>query len=132
CLLLRIFSNVWSTSLEIRVQDDAIAGFAGFESGEGLVDLAHGEVLGLRGDVVAGGEVEHGGDGDRGAGGGAGDGALLFEQGEGGDGDGFEDCADDVEAAVGGQGVDHGVPVERDVDGADQEVEAAGELLDGG
>src|SRR5689334_9092105 len=37
---------------EIRVQYDAIAGLAGFKPGEGLVDFAHREVLGLRRDVV--------------------------------------------------------------------------------
>ena len=31
------------------------------EVGEGFVDLGHGVVFGLGGDLVAGGEVEHGG-----------------------------------------------------------------------
>src|SRR5205809_3730958 len=42
-----------SSRSEIRVQHDAIARLAGFESREGFVDLAHGIMLGLRGDVVS-------------------------------------------------------------------------------
>ncbi len=37
---------------EIRVQHDAVAGLARFKAGEGLVDTAHREVLGLRRDIV--------------------------------------------------------------------------------
>ena len=36
----------------IRIQHDAVPGLACFKSGEGLVDLAHREVLGLRRDIV--------------------------------------------------------------------------------
>src|SRR6202162_2938364 len=45
--------------LEIRVQDDPVTGLAGGKSGEGLVDLAHREVLGLRQDIMTRSEVEH-------------------------------------------------------------------------
>ena len=37
---------------EVHIQHDTVAGLAGFKSGEGLVDLAHREVLGLRRDLV--------------------------------------------------------------------------------
>ena len=37
---------------EIRIQHDTVAGLACFKSGEGFVDLAHWEVLGLRHDIV--------------------------------------------------------------------------------
>ena len=37
---------------EIRIQHDAVSGLACFEPSEGLVDLAHREVLGLRHDIV--------------------------------------------------------------------------------
>src|SRR5688500_13715640 len=37
---------------KIRVQHDAVTGLARFESGEGLVDIAHREMLGLRRYVV--------------------------------------------------------------------------------
>jgi len=37
---------------EIRIQHNTVAGLACFKSGEGLVDLAHWEVLGLRDDIV--------------------------------------------------------------------------------
>jgi hypothetical protein len=36
-----------SCGSEIRIQHDAVTGLACFKSGEGLVDLAHWEVLGL-------------------------------------------------------------------------------------
>jgi hypothetical protein len=41
---------------EIRIEDDAVICFAGFEVGEGFVDLGHGVVFGLGGDAVAGGD----------------------------------------------------------------------------
>jgi len=41
-----------STGSEIRVQHDAVTGLAQIESGEGLVDRTHREVLGLRRDIV--------------------------------------------------------------------------------
>src|SRR5262245_21726003 len=40
----------WSSGSEICIQHDAVTRLAGLESGEGLVDLAHREVLGLRRD----------------------------------------------------------------------------------
>src|SRR5271169_1860046 len=44
---------------EIRVQHDAVTGLARFKPGEGLVDLAHREVFGLRQDIVARSKIEH-------------------------------------------------------------------------
>ena len=41
-----------STGSEIRVQHYAVTGLARIESGEGLVDRTHREVLGLRRDIV--------------------------------------------------------------------------------
>ena len=41
-----------STGSEIGVQHDAVAGLARVKSGEGLVDRAHREVLGLRPNIV--------------------------------------------------------------------------------
>jgi hypothetical protein len=37
----------WSIGSEIRIQHDAVTGLACFKSGEGLVDIAHREGLGL-------------------------------------------------------------------------------------
>ena len=51
--LLRKISAQRSGS-EIRVQYDAVAGLPGFKPGEGFVDSAHREVLGLRHNVVTG------------------------------------------------------------------------------
>ena len=42
----------WSSGSEIRIQHDAVPGLACFKSGEGLVDMAHREVLGLWHDMV--------------------------------------------------------------------------------
>src|SRR5262245_41912442 len=44
---------------EICIQDDAITGLAGFEAGEGLVNLAHRIVFGLWRHAVSRREVEH-------------------------------------------------------------------------
>src|SRR5258706_13036340 len=43
----------WSRGSEIRVQHYAVTGLPGFKPGECLVDIAHGEVFGLRRDVVS-------------------------------------------------------------------------------
>lgn len=91
--------------------------------GERVVDLRHREGLDDGLDPVAGGEVEHGGDRRGRADGAAGDVPLGHDEGEGLDGDGLEDGADDVEAAFGSERVDVGVPVQRDVDGGDDVVE---------
>ena len=40
------------SGLEIRVQHNAITSLAGFQPGEGLVDMAHREVFRLRRDIV--------------------------------------------------------------------------------
>ena len=42
-------------SVEIRIQHDAVAGFARAQVVQRVVDAAHGEVFGLRGHAVAGG-----------------------------------------------------------------------------
>src|SRR5205814_2677311 len=99
---------------------------------EGFANPAHREMLGLRGDVVERGKVKHGLDRYRRAGGGGGDAALLQEQREDGDGNWLGDGADEVQSAVGGEGVDHRVPVELHVDGADEEIEGAGEFFERG
>ena len=52
-------SEVLSNGSEIRVQDDAVTGLTCCKPGEGFVDLAHGEVLRLGGNIVPCGEIEH-------------------------------------------------------------------------
>src|SRR5271163_3442271 len=52
-------SNGAARLLDVVLEHDAVAGFAGAEVLEGVVDLGHREFLGDGRDVVAGGELEH-------------------------------------------------------------------------
>src|SRR5216683_1327746 len=118
------------TGSEIRVQHDAVTGLAGFKPAESLVDLAHREVFVLRRDLVPGSKVEHRLDRHRRANRRTRDAPLLHDEREGRDRDRFQHGTDDVQPAVRRQRPDQRVPIELGVDGADQEVEAAGELAD--
>ena len=79
-----------SSGSEIRIQHDAVAGLARFKPGEGLVDIAHREVLVLRRDVVPRSEVEHRRDRRRRAARRARDAPLLQDERERRDRNGFE------------------------------------------
>jgi hypothetical protein len=48
---------------EVRVQNDPVMRLARFQTCEGFVDLAHGEMLGYGRDLVPRSKVEHGLDG---------------------------------------------------------------------
>src|SRR5262245_43391465 len=55
-------TRAWHTdngSLEICIEDDAVARLARFEVGQRFIHLAHREVFDLRRDLVPRGEVEH-------------------------------------------------------------------------
>src|SRR6266446_4986808 len=51
-MVIYLQKSVLSNGSIIRVQHDAVTRLAGFKSREGLVDLAHRKVLGLRRDIV--------------------------------------------------------------------------------
>src|SRR5260370_22296604 len=70
------------TGSETRVQHDAVTGLAGFKPAEGLVDMAHREVLGLRRDLAPGSKVEHRRDRHRRANRRARDATLLHDERE--------------------------------------------------
>src|SRR5262249_9105525 len=121
--------NVLSNGSEIRVQHDAVTGLARFESGEGLVDLAHRIVLRLRRDFVPGSEIQNRLDHHRRARRRTRDTSLLQDERECRYRDGLQHDTDDMQPAVRGERADQRVPIELRVDGTDQEVEAAAEPL---
>ena len=112
-------------------QYDAVAGFAGAEVVEGVVHFGHGELLGDGGDVVPRAEFEHLVDDDGTAGGRAADGFLARDEAEGRNFQWLEHGADVVEVALWPERVEQGGDIERGVDGGDDQVEAAGDLLEG-
>ncbi len=120
----------WSSGSAIRLQHEAVTGLACCESGEGLVDMAHREVLGLRRDLVPCSKVEHRRDRHRRANRRTRDAALLHDERECRDRDRFQHGTHDMQPAVRRERADQRVLIERHVDGADQEVEAATELPD--
>jgi len=120
----------WSSGSAIRVQHDTVTGLASFKLGKGLVDIAHREVLGLRRDMVPCSKVEHRLDRHRRASRRTRDAPLLQDERECCDRDRFQHGTDDMQPAVRRERADQRVLIERHVDGADQEVEAATELPD--
>ena len=57
--IVEVPSQLLACLLAIRVEHDAVSCFAGVETGEGFVDLAHWQVLGSGRHIMAGGELEH-------------------------------------------------------------------------
>ena len=113
-------------------EDDTVAGFAAFEVGEGFIGLVEPEVLGDGLDVMEGCELDHLGHGRGAADGGAGDLALGHNEREGADLDGLEGSSEKVESALGLESVDVAAPVEADIHGGEDEIEASGRCLDFG
>ena len=113
------------------VEDDAVAGLAGFEVFEGLVDVIQLKVLGDGADLVARGKVEHLGDGGGATHGGGGEGELFGEHGKDADVERLEDRPENMEASARPEGCKIAIPIEGDIDRGEDHVEGVAVLGDG-
>src|SRR4051795_4937115 len=114
----------------IRIEHDAVSGLARFQPLERFVDAAHRKVFRLRCDVVPRGEFEHRPDAHRRTDRRAGEAPLPHDERDHRERDRFKHEADDVQPAVGSQRGDERVPIERDIDGDQQQIEYPRQFLE--
>src|SRR3954449_11685406 len=115
---------------KIRIEHDAVSSLACFQPLERFVDAAHRKVFRLRCDVVPRGEFEHRSDAHRRTDRRAGKAPLPHDERDHRERNRFKHEADDVQPAVGSQRGDERIPIERDIDGDEQQVESPRQFLD--
>ena len=113
-------------------EDGAVADLVFLDAGDGGVGVLHGEALSDGLDVVAGGDGEHLAEVAGAADAGAGDAELAADERGAGDLERGWAGAEDDERAFGAEGFDEVMEVLVAGDGGEDEVEGAGEFLDGG
>src|SRR3954453_23872165 len=126
----RYLEEVLCNGSKIHIEHDAVSSLARFQPLERFVDAAHRKVFRLRCDVVPRGEFEHRSDAHRRTDRRAGEAPLPHDERDHRERDRFRHEADDVQPAVGSQRGDERVPIERDIDGDEHQVEYPRQFLE--